>query len=634
MKKLVVRLNKNPYFRFLASVRLAVPLMLILLCIVAGATIIESRYNGEYARLLVYDSTWFTSLMILLWINILLSTVSRYPYKIRHLGFVVVHAGLLALLAGGAMTKTQGIDGQLRVIEGARNGTVSLDRLSLELIDVQANSAIRVPFQRSVSQMRGDALDFLNDRFNSKIMVREYWPFADIRQAYVEDGSATEGAGSETPIALGFLLKSPFFDVSEWLHSREQAEMRMGPAQVRLVIDRPGTKSAGLKTKANSVRKKKSVPSPNPSTGAGKLVIRDEKTKSTLAEIPLHKLKAGLSLPKGFTVLSAKTYAHAVVSDNRLAEGDKPGTNPALEIQFRGKSSEEAFREVSYAKFPGFSLLSSKGKSVGLVFEYQIAGLAESQDDDTQTANETSEPSASRSGNVIEFHVNPRATTNARVELYKNDEKVGESVLQTGESMTTPWMGIKITLGSLKVGAVAKTEVTPAVVQPRMPLPPGALYLTTAGASADQGFWLAEGEARRVTILGREYEVYFGRESLELPFSLELLEFKKTDYPGTETPMSYESRVRVNGLDPETTISMNEPLKYAGYTLYQSSYDIQPGRPRASIFSVNRDPGRWVKYLGSLILSLGIVIFTLMRSRFYKNLKISSQKNSPASEQV
>jgi cytochrome c biogenesis protein ResB len=119
--------------------------------------------------------------------------------------------------------------------------------------------------------------------------------------------------------------------------------------------------------------------------------------------------------------------------------------------------------------------------------------------------------------------------------------------------------------------------------------------------------------------MGRKYQVYFGRKTLTLPFALELMEFRKVDYPGTETPMSFESSVRVDGRDPEIVVAMNEPLKQDGYTLYQSSYDIQPGQPRASIFSVNRDPGRAVKYLGSLILALGIITFTLMRSRLWRN---------------
>jgi cytochrome c biogenesis protein ResB len=82
--------------------------------------------------------------------------------------------------------------------------------------------------------------------------------------------------------------------------------------------------------------------------------------------------------------------------------------------------------------------------------------------------------------------------------------------------------------------------------------------------------------------------------------------------------MSFESQVKVNSDKETVTISMNEPLKRDGYTLYQSSYQLIPNAPAVSIFSVNQDPGRWIKYLGSLILAIGIIIYTYMRSRLYR----------------
>ena len=81
--------------------------------------------------------------------------------------------------------------------------------------------------------------------------------------------------------------------------------------------------------------------------------------------------------------------------------------------------------------------------------------------------------------------------------------------------------------------------------------------------------------------------------------------------------MSFESTITLDRSPQSIDIMMNEPLHYQGFTLYQSSYDISPGKRKASIFSVNRDPGRWVKYIGAIILVFGIAIFTVMRSRWY-----------------
>ncbi len=109
--------------------------------------------------------------------------------------------------------------------------------------------------------------------------------------------------------------------------------------------------------------------------------------------------------------------------------------------------------------------------------------------------------------------------------------------------------------------------------------------------------------------------------SVDLPFTIQLEKFQKIDYPGTETPMSYQSTVRVNGTGVPIEIKMNEPLQKDGFVLYQASYEMAPGAPTASIFSVNQDPGRLTKYIGAVILCIGIVIFTLMRSEWYREYK-------------
>ena len=52
---------------------------------------------------------------------------------------------------------------------------------------------------------------------------------------------------------------------------------------------------------------------------------------------------------------------------------------------------------------------------------------------------------------------------------------------------------------------------------------------------------------------------------------------------------------------------MNEPLHYEGYTVYQASYEAEPGGKYISVFSVGRDPGIWLKYSGAIVLVLGII---------------------------
>jgi len=78
--------------------------------------------------------------------------------------------------------------------------------------------------------------------------------------------------------------------------------------------------------------------------------------------------------------------------------------------------------------------------------------------------------------------------------------------------------------------------------------------------------------------------------------------------PGTMTPASFESFVDLfDGTSSKAHhLFMNNPLDYRNFTFYQASYfQLGQGQGYGSVLSVNYDPGRPWKYLGSLLLVLG-----------------------------
>jgi len=94
-----------------------------------------------------------------------------------------------------------------------------------------------------------------------------------------------------------------------------------------------------------------------------------------------------------------------------------------------------------------------------------------------------------------------------------------------------------------------------------------------------------------------------------LPFTVKLLDFRKTEYPGTDMAAGFESDVELTdsqrGIILIRKISMNHPLKYRGYSLFQSSY--VPGDPETTILSARNDPGTPLVYAGFLIVIGGVV---------------------------
>jgi hypothetical protein len=119
------------------------------------------------------------------------------------------------------------------------------------------------------------------------------------------------------------------------------------------------------------------------------------------------------------------------------------------------------------------------------------------------------------------------------------------------------------------------------------------------------------------------YFVSYTKRKYELGFVMALKKFKMGTYGGSQLPSSYESTVVIDNKN-EQVISMNEPFKFKGYTIYQSSFETnEKGEPTTSIFSVNYDPGRPIKYAGALCIVCGIAIMFYWKPRYTRAKKVN-----------
>jgi len=117
----------------------------------------------------------------------------------------------------------------------------------------------------------------------------------------------------------------------------------------------------------------------------------------------------------------------------------------------------------------------------------------------------------------------------------------------------------------------------------------------------------------------RKYFFQIRKKRTPLPFKIELLNFTKLDYASTSMAKSYQSEVNlIDGkIKQRTVIKMNEPLRYKGYTLYQSSF-IQDGNKETTVLSVVHNVGRLFPYISSIIMCIGLIIHLLLTSGLIK----------------
>jgi len=554
-------INKYQVLKFLSSVKLAVPLMIILLLASAVGTIVESRYNANYAGLVVYDTVWFYILLTLLGINILFAALSRYPWKKHQLGFLITHLGMLVLLFGSFLTMKIGIDGILQVSQNDEENMVYLSDLILQ-VDSQ-----KIYFDRPLERMEGGKAATFIDGLSSDIQILKILPFVEIADETFQEGST-----------IDFNIKSQFFDVNQSLNTVSKRDLKMGPALFRLVdeISRP------VETKKNE--KKISADKLIVKNNNGDVVKSFELTKN---EFSYKKLKFKIN----------KKYLHAQIVDNVIQEGPNPGANPALEVFITTEG--KTIREIMYAKFPDFSLNADGIGGYRFEFQSSVSGSSAPAMD------------MNAASNIVEFA--QIDDSKLKVALFKNGKIVQEKEIAQGDKVQTPWMGMELTYKGVSLPS-AKEAVTEIPMPIKSEMPPMAMLIKVGNAAPA---WIVENSEMTV---GNK-RIYMGRDYIHLPFKIFLNEFRKIDYPGGAMTKSFESTVSINKTGMQTVISMNEPLQFAGYTVYQSSYSLEPGRAPLSVFSINKDPGRWLKYLGSIILSLGIIIFVIMRSKWYLKRK-------------
>jgi len=125
-----------------------------------------------------------------------------------------------------------------------------------------------------------------------------------------------------------------------------------------------------------------------------------------------------------------------------------------------------------------------------------------------------------------------------------------------------------------------------------------------------------------VTVDDSKLKLAYGAREISLPFRVYLVDFNYERYPGSDSPSSYSSEIKITDKEKNDehfqTISMNNPLLYNGYKFFQSSYDEDE---KGTILSVNHDYwGTVITYFGYALLVLGIVLSLLNRHSYFRKL--------------
>ncbi|ELS01004.1 ResB protein required for cytochrome c biosynthesis [Xenococcus sp. PCC 7305] len=549
-------------FRFISSIKLAVPLLSIIIGILIWATFYESEVGTTTVQQEIYKSPWFGALMFMLALNIGLSALSRYPWRgPRKIGFAITHFGLIVLIAGSAAVIHLGVEGMLLVrTDAGYNDRVRIEGDVLEVLNPDGE------IERGNIFIKDDGS--VNPRFVAGLELEGY------SDSTVKTVNFIEGAAVANPavtLALHSDRMGQTVNRSLAVAPNGYNTVKIGPAELDII-----------KAESKSQLEKLLAPPVPREHPWGEVIVTSEIASGSF------DLKENQD--NAVEIADLKVKVLDFFPDFRLDANNRPISasdkfnNPAILLAVTTEDSLERWFVFGNPDFSPIHASISGAAIPNLEIAYQVAPpqvtdyfkVIVGQDDQLFYAAKSSKGFAS-----------------------------GEYAV--GESVTPGWADFQITLAEYIPNAKIEREIVP-TQNPNIQGAAALLVKTPAGTEA----WLPWAEPTAIAEPEGEIYAAFSPNFFELPFAVKLEDFIVDRNEGSQSVAMWTSKIAIadqqENLVEERDVWMNHPTWYKGWKIAQASWN--PGDLRQSTLQVKREP-TWVTaltWLGSGLVVSGIAI--------------------------
>ncbi len=136
---------------------------------------------------------------------------------------------------------------------------------------------------------------------------------------------------------------------------------------------------------------------------------------------------------------------------------------------------------------------------------------------------------------------------------------------------------------------------------------------------------------QKVVVGDKTYELALRFQRNYKPYSMKLHDVRFDKYMGTQTAKNYSSDLRLvdptRDVDRDVKIWMNNPLRFAGETFYQSSYDVDERGQEATTLQVVDNTGWMIPYVACMLVATGMLAqFSITLVRFLKRREDSRRQ--------
>ncbi len=553
--------------------------MIAIAGVLAWGTIYETRFGTASVQRFIYQAWWFHALLAFLAINLAVSAIDRYPWKLHHAPFLMAHLGIILILVGGIIGGRWGIDGQLIIPEGQAENVLRLSRSLLVVTPKDAGTPRAMPTnfetQAWVHEPHRTFALRVGDR-PVTLTVDRYYPNAEVAETVVAGGE-----GGQPAVHLRLLRDGQEQDAWLVAGDPERFGLRWQDLHVLFLEPADETQLAALLGAAS--------PMTNP-RGVVTVELTDLRVRQSIP-VPDDLTRPVPLEGTPYTITFKDYFTDFAITDEGIANRSHEPNNPAVSFTLTGPEGSDAF--LLFSLHPDFPAIHGRKPTLHAHATYTRHDAPPVPPDAIAIVRH---PSGALSG----------VLTGGEGERHL-------VALEPGRRYRHPWSGDEFEI----LASEPRARVIQEFVSRDDEVRQEALHVVAKAGDRQADAWVTRGTPATLSLGGAPIGLEYRNAEFELPVTIKLLDFRKIDYPGTQMAAGFEADVELmdakRGVMLMRTIKMNKPLKYRGWTFFQASFI--PGTPETTVLAVRKDPGTPLVYTGFIIVIMGVVSLFAMRSR-------------------
>ncbi len=594
-------------FRFFSSVRLAVVLLSVLIVASAVGTVYESTFDAKVARYYIYEARWFNGWLLLLGANLACAAFSRMPWKRHHTGFLVTHLGIIILLLGAFIGRLTGVEGTMTLFKGQPpNNQLLVDEHVLRL---EENGIGLQPIPISIIGRKPTPerpWTMGQTPAGWRIELIDYAPILDAD--FAPQPAVAEGG--RPALKMRLVSKRLKQTIESWalVDDAEHNSLDLGLAAVKLrrgvapAVPEPAPRTGETVDESAVVFARKvnepiaeSAPGATPSgakirleaDAAHRKLFVDWRGATWDFDVDAERGKPQDLSASGLQVTIQDYWPDFVMKDGKPATASDEPRNPAALVRVQGQLPAPSPEDAAPAPVAG-------GENQAIVYCDDAGAL-------TFTLKTSSSPAPVR------------------------------GAMSVGVPINTGWADWQIEVSQVMPNAMAQTTFRPIRTESADAGPGAAMANHTEGVKVrlskgaqSHEEWAAIGWTVSLPTGPKPTQLSYGYRVEQLPIGLQLTDFHVERDEGNDNPAGFKSNLKVIDIDGATdsgSCSMNTPFNYpgqwwntfSGMTFKMSQASWNPENLNQSTVQILRDPGWFLKWIGSLLIVGGI--FTLFYLR-------------------